>query len=95
MNGAAVLRSLFADRCSLSLAHVLQREGALCQAVHSLGSDAAWFVTEWPPQVGEWAEHRNNASHTGTVTKRHALSLRNRLLGVGCEGVLGRVVGVG
>jgi hypothetical protein len=86
------------------LAHLLQREAALCQAVHSLGTDVGlprppegrrgWFVTEWPPQVGEWAEHRNAASHTWTVTKRQALSLRNRLLGVGCEGALGRVVGV-
>jgi hypothetical protein len=77
------------------LAHVLQREADLCRAVDSLGSGGHWFVTEWPPQVGEWAEHRNAASHTGTVTKRQALSLRNRLLGVGCEGALGRVVGVG
>jgi hypothetical protein len=86
------------------LAHVLQREAALCQAIDSLGSGAGlprppkgrrgWFVTEWPPQLGEWATHRNAASHTGTVTKRQALSLRNRLLGVGGEGVLGRVVGV-
>lgn len=77
------------------LAHVLQREAALCQAIDSLGSGGSWFVTEWPPQLGEWATHRNAASHTGTGTKRQALSLRNRLLGVGCEGVLGRVVGVG
>jgi hypothetical protein len=52
-------------------------------------------VTDWPTELGEWAEHRNAASQTGTVTKAKALSLRSRLLGVGCEDVLGRVVGVG
>jgi hypothetical protein len=72
------------------LVHVLQRGAALCQAIDSLGSGAGlprppkgrrgWFLPKWPPQLGEWATHSNAASHTGTVTKRQALSLRNRLL---------------
>lgn len=77
------------------LAHVLEHEPALGEAIYRLGGDADWFATEWPPQLAEWARVRNAASHTGTVKKARARQLRDRLLGVGCAAVLGMLVGVG
>lgn len=77
------------------LAHAIADEQHVNRALKTrLAAGGQWFTASLPPILRDLAEQRNPAAHTGRVGRDAATELRNRLVGVGCPGVineLGRV----
>jgi len=53
-----------------------------------LSASAQWFTASLPPILKELGAHRNPAAHSSRAEKEVVHRLRNRALGVGCEGDL-------
>ena len=76
------------------LAHVMADEQLVNRALKRLLVNGEWFSASLPPILAEFSDVRNPAAHTGRVGRDQAIARRNRLVGVGGEGVfaqLGRV----
>ena len=73
------------------LAHALSTERALATAVTALRNDRGWFSGQLSPILAEFIEVRNPGVHEARVDRATATGWRDRLLGVGCEGVVARL----
>jgi hypothetical protein len=74
-----------------TIARALVGEPALRAHVTTLLHDGAWCTYELPAILDNFVEIRNAAAHGGAVTRAQVIEWRNRLLGVGCESVVGRL----
>src|SRR6185437_3409509 len=71
------------------LAHVLAGEAGLVGALGGVLLNGAWFTGQLPAILDAFAQVRNPAAHGARRIDRPVATMwRDRLLGVGCEGVL-------
>jgi hypothetical protein len=70
------------------LARALGGEPALVAALGPTLTDSRWFTGQLPSILDAFADIRNPAAHSTRVDRIVATDWRDRLLGVGCEGVL-------
>lgn len=78
------------------LSRVLGGEPAFGDHLRRTLSDGAWFTGEFAVTIDGFAgEARNPAAHGEPVARVTVLRWRDRLLGVGCEGVVARLARVG
>ena len=54
--------------------------------------DAAWLTATLPAELEPLLELRNPAAHDERVTRERIAEWRQRILGIGCEGLLVRIV---
>jgi hypothetical protein len=73
------------------LAHALSTEQKLATALTAALNDRGWFSGQLSPMLGVFAEVRNTGVHETRVDRATAAHWRDRLLGVGQEGVFVRL----
>jgi hypothetical protein len=56
------------------------------QLKRQFASGGEWFTASLPPILKELADVRNRAAHSSSLDRETVRNLRNRYLGVGCEG---------
>lgn len=79
-----------------TLRNLLEHEGTVRTALKSaLGRDGEWLVDELPYQLKPIVEMRNPAAHDALADPQEVRHRRRRILGIGCEGLLVRVVKAG
>jgi hypothetical protein len=69
------------------LAHVLGNRTPLHRALRKRLANGDWFVDQLPKALNAVAEVRNPAVHRSRIDRDTAGTLRNMLMGVGCQGV--------
>ena len=74
------------------LAHVLS-DREMHQFITTRGSAAGWLTSSFPSIADRLAEGRNLAAHEARVSLEQATVIRDRILGVGCEGDLVKLAG--
>lgn len=74
-----------------ALAYALGGEPALGQHLRATLDNGAWLTAEFAAIADEFAQVRNRCAHPGEVTREEVVRWRDRMLGVGSEGVVGRV----
>lgn len=70
------------------LAHAIGGERALNQTLTDSLQSGGWFAGQLPPILDQFREVRNPAAHSGQTNRATAREWRNRILGVGGEGLL-------
>ncbi len=75
------------------LAHVLGTEQALATAVTAFRHDRGWFTGQLPSILAAFANVRNEGTHELRITRATATEWRDRLLGVGTDGIFVHIVG--
>ena len=86
---------ILADTLPLTLgqlSYVLGGKLALCDYFRSALADRAWFTNECAATIDERAVARNPAAHGEAVHRASVVMWRNRLLAVGSDCVIGRLV---
>jgi hypothetical protein len=73
------------------LARALATEQRFATAITAARGDKGWFSGQLGPMLGAFAEVRNPGVHEARVDRKTATEWRDRLLGVGCEGVFERL----
>lgn len=73
------------------LSHALSSGPALANTITAARRDQGYFVGQLPPILADFASTRNDGTHELKVSRAVATQWRNRLLGVGVEGVFVRV----
>ena len=73
------------------LSYILGGEPALGDYLRTTLADGAWFTGAFAAIIDEFASVRNPAAHGETVDRATVVMWRNRLLGVGCDCVIGRL----
>jgi hypothetical protein len=76
------------------LAHVLRGRSALHRALRQRLANGDWFVDTLPKLLGEVADVRNPGVHRARVERETAIRLRDRLVGVGCQGAFAELARV-
>ena len=69
------------------LAHLIRRKGKLERALRRQLEHGDWFVDVFPGVLGEVVQLRNSAVHSQRIGRAAATRLRNKLVGVGCQGI--------
>ena len=69
------------------LAHALMTEQRLATAITTSRNDKGWFTGQLPPILPAFTEVRNPGVHEPRVERATTTAWRNRLLGVGGEGL--------
>jgi len=80
-----------------SLCRLLETSSELRRALRRAFTDPAeqrFLLDELPDALRRLRDLRNPAAHSGSVSADELTPLRDRVLGVGCEGWLGRVMGL-
>ena len=54
--------------------------------------DAAWLTVTLPQELEPLLKLRNPAAHDERITRQRIAEWRQRILGIGCEGLLVRIV---
>ncbi len=83
-------RTVDVTRAALTLgqlARVLVTEAALRKGLDDALRDRGWFTGSLPPILDEFVAVRNAAAHDRRVDRATAAQWRDRILGVGCEGI--------
>jgi hypothetical protein len=62
---------------------------------HTLKEGAQFFAVELPPILDDFVKVRNVVAHHKLVERETVVYWRNRLCGVGCDGVTTRLAGTG
>jgi len=76
-----------------SLHRLLQHDGnARTGLKRALGNGAKWLIDELPYRLKPILEMRNPAAHDASAGRERVRHQRSRILGIGCEGLLVRVV---
>jgi len=77
-----------------SVRHLLSHRPEMKRAVEEAfpGRDAAWLTGTLPDELEPLLELRNPAAHEERITRERIASWRQRILGIGCEGLLVRIV---
>jgi hypothetical protein len=57
----------------------------------AIGFDARWLLGELPHQMGPLVELRNPGAHSAVLSREQAVGMRERVLGIGQEGLLVRI----
>jgi hypothetical protein len=70
------------------LAHVIAEEQGINRALKKRLTHGEWFTSSLPPVLKELSELRNPAAHATRIGRETATKIRNRALGVGCQGTL-------
>lgn len=70
------------------LAHVIAEEQGINRALKRRLTHGEWFTSSLPPVLRELSELRNPAAHATRIGRETATKIRNRTLGVGCQGTL-------
>ena len=73
------------------LAHALSKEQRLATAVTTARNDKGWVTGQLPPILAAFTDVRNPGVHEARVDRATATLWRDRLLGVGGEGVFVRL----
>jgi hypothetical protein len=76
------------------LAHVLRPRGALQRALRQRLENGDWFVDSFPGVLNEVVQVRNPGVHRERVARDSATRLRDKLVGVGCQGVFSELAKV-
>ena len=69
------------------LAQVLRPKSALQRALRQRLDHGDWFVDEFPGALAEVGQVRNPGAHQHRIPRDSAIRVRDKLVGVGCEGV--------
>jgi hypothetical protein len=76
-----------------TLRNLLEHDGTVRTGLKSaLGRDGKWLVDELPYRLKPIVEMRNPAAHDALADPEEVKHRRRRILGIGCEGLLVRVV---
>jgi hypothetical protein len=70
------------------LAHVIAREKAINDVARAKLANGGWFSAQLAPVLEDLRETRNLAAHSSRIPAGRVTEIRNRLVGVGCQGVL-------
>ena len=73
------------------LARAIGREPELNQALTARLNYGSWFTGSLPAILDAFRSVRNTAVHNGRIDQKTATHWRNRMLGVGTEGVFGQL----
>jgi len=76
------------------VAHALAGERALVAALGQGLAHSAWFTGQLPSILDEFVPVRNAGTHAAPVSRETAVRWRNRIMGVGCQGVLAELARV-
>lgn len=76
------------------LAHVLRAKGALQRALRQRLANGDWFVDTFPAVLGDVVQLRNPGVHRERIGRVAATRLRDRLVGVGCQGAFSELAKV-
>ena len=57
--------------------------------------DGRWLAESLGPVLADFARYRNPAAHEAVAGRADVIRWRQRILGIGCEGVLAKLAGVG
>jgi len=76
-----------------TLQHLVEHDGTVRNGPkQTLGNDAARVLNQLPYRMKPIREMRNPAAHEDTVTRRHVGHQRERIPGIGQEGLINRIV---
>jgi len=76
-----------------SLHRLLQHDGTARKGLkRALGNGAKWLIDELPYQLKPILEMRNPAAHDASASRDRVRHQRSRIMGIGCEGLLVRLV---
>ena len=85
-------RDLLHDNLTLGqLGHALD-DAELFRLLSAKGGIGGWMVKVFPAIAADLSESRNPAAHSSRTGLQRALSVRNRVLGIGCDSILAQVV---
>jgi hypothetical protein len=70
------------------LARLIAGEEQLSKRLKTTLTNGDWFTASLPPILQDLSERRNPAAHSSRVNSAQAAELRNRLLGIGCQGAI-------
>lgn len=76
------------------LAHTLANEQRINDTLKTKLTNGTWFAAQLPPLLKDLSETRNDAAHSKRIPAAKVAEIRNRLMGVGCQGIfvdLGKV----
>jgi hypothetical protein len=76
------------------LARAIGREPELNQALPPRLNYGSWFTGSLPAMLDDFRSVRNTAVHNGRIDQKTAAYWRNRMLGVGTEGVFAQLARV-
>jgi hypothetical protein len=76
------------------LAHVLRQRGPLQKALRQRLENGDWFVDSLSGALSEVVQVRNPGVHQERVPRDSAIRVRDKLVGVGCQGVFTELVKV-
>lgn len=76
------------------IGYALGGEPALGEYLRKALHLGAWFTSDFAAFADGFAEARNPAAHGETVLRETVVQWRNRLLGVGAEGIVGKLAAV-
>lgn len=77
-----------------ALAKVLRGEEQLVKHLSTALEYGPWFTAEFAAFIDEFAKVRNSSAHGERMESARVIEWRDRLLGVGCESVMGKLAGV-
>ncbi|MBT8479304.1 MAG: hypothetical protein KJO06_10340, partial [Gemmatimonadetes bacterium] len=77
-----------------SVRHLVMKRPEVRRAVAEIfpTRDAAWLTATLPDELEPLLELRNPAAHDERITRARIAGWRQRILGIGCEGLLVRIV---
>lgn len=67
---------------------MIAEEQGINRALKKRLTHGEWFTSSLPPVLKELSELRNPAAHATRIGREIATRIRNRALGVGCQGTL-------
>jgi hypothetical protein len=70
------------------LAHILRVKTPLHRQLRKSLENGDWFVDQFPQVLSDVASLRNPGVHRARIGRESVVRLRNRLVGVGCQGAL-------
>jgi hypothetical protein len=73
------------------LAHAIGGERELSQALNAVLRDQGWFTGSLPPILEDFRNVRNQAAHAGRIDRKTATYWRNRMLGIGTDGIFAQL----
>lgn len=79
-----------------SVRHLLSHRGELKRGIREAfpKRDAKWLIDTLPEELEPLLDLRNPAAHGDRITREQIAGWRQRILGIGCEGLLVRIVRV-
>lgn len=76
-----------------SIQHLLKNSSIFQHAVHAaLPHDARWLIETLPSEMNDLRHYRNTAAHHLSLARKDVDTLRGKVLGIGCEGLIVKVV---